>query len=363
MKRIREEGMEASIFIDTNVLHMNKITNFTELQFIDKIALIIEEIKINKFEDRITIALPKIVVNELIQQQKSRYIQKIDSIKELKFPLFQVTKQENYEESLMTLLNKYIHQIGDKNVNINIINYPSTESFYEIIDRSIHKRPPFLGVDKQSDKGFKDVVLWESLLEYKKLHINKKIILLTHDAIFGQKELKDEYYKKFGEEVIIVGINTQETIQKLLIEKLGELFNTQIEQTYESKIFNKFNDLIYNSNFADLFNGAAYRIYDRDEHLFNKVDILKINYFDHIQRIIVDKEPISYFVIEMELEFLFVNVISKDFVSSNKIHDYYEFEIYYYEETQEFGIIGFDEPIEEIYHPERFILKRNKVYN
>ena len=80
-----------------------------------------------------------------------------------------------------------------------------------IIERAINKRQPFEGKEKQSDKGFKDAVIWESLLQYKRNNPGNKLVYYSCDKRFSD-ELKIEYKKIFNEEIEI--ISTEEAALK-----------------------------------------------------------------------------------------------------------------------------------------------------
>ena len=62
----------------------------------------------------------------------------------------------------------------------------SETRYQSIVKRAFDKQPPFEGRDKKSDKGFKDALLWESILEFVALHDTAKIIYYSKDNVFGE---------------------------------------------------------------------------------------------------------------------------------------------------------------------------------
>lgn len=58
-------------------------------------------------------------------------------------------------------------------------------------NRAFSKLSPFEGKDKKSDKGFKDALLWGSILEFVLKHRNSKIIYYSKDNVFGEFLLKE----------------------------------------------------------------------------------------------------------------------------------------------------------------------------
>lgn len=88
----------------------------------------------------------------------------------------------------------------------NIIPCLSKECFDEVYKRAISKMPPFNDASKSSDKGFKDTLIWISILDYAKNNGDQNFIFLTKDKGFiTQKEtLKDDFYKKTSGKIEIL---------------------------------------------------------------------------------------------------------------------------------------------------------------
>ena len=87
--------------------------------------------------------------------------------------------------------------------NINIVEIKNV-SFKNILKRAINKNKPFVGENGNSDKGFKDAVLWENIIEYAKKSENKKFILLTKNIQDFPKELEDEFENVTNKRIEIV---------------------------------------------------------------------------------------------------------------------------------------------------------------
>jgi len=80
----------------------------------------------------------------------------------------------------------------------NIIAFsPTTETLETVMDRVFKKIPPFSSGENASDKGFKDTLLWISLLEYFKTYIGDSVIFVTDDKGFINKS--DAMCKEFNE--------------------------------------------------------------------------------------------------------------------------------------------------------------------
>src|SRR5690606_18917085 len=111
---------------------------------------------------------------------------------------------KHYNEKTKTLFNESIEDLKKGQVNLKILPYPQNQSLSSIINRAVDKKAPFEGKNKESDKGFKDVVLWESLLEHKANHAMETILLYTADGRFLDKELEKEYDSKFGDKIYLI---------------------------------------------------------------------------------------------------------------------------------------------------------------
>lgn len=126
--------------------------------------------------------LPQIVFYE-IAKQKEKYFQQISQETSQYWHLN--IQPPNFQQDLTNYL------VAN---NISILGYPQPIKLHSIIQRALDKRPPFEGKAKQSDKGFKDVVLWESLLEYP--YENQrigKVFLITNDSIFQAEGIQKEF--------------------------------------------------------------------------------------------------------------------------------------------------------------------------
>jgi len=80
----------------------------------------------------------------------------------------------------------------------NIISFePDAETLKTVMDRVYKKIPPFINAENASDKGFKDTLLWLSLLLYFKDKGNESAIFITNDK--GFRNNADVLCKEFNE--------------------------------------------------------------------------------------------------------------------------------------------------------------------
>lgn len=206
---------EYCLIFDTNIITENK----------NKLS----EIK-EKIEEIADIYIPKIVIEE-VQAQKSRSISddylkiqgiikknKDSFIYEEKFKLSDViTKSENAIEEWL------------KNYCNNILEYKKVD-MNDILSRLKYKKAPFINEIGSSDKGFKDTIIWLSIMEKESLQEYKKIILITNDKtgfVKRREELYEEYKERYLTDIRICS-SIEEVYQELEISS-DEQQDIQIE--------------------------------------------------------------------------------------------------------------------------------------
>lgn len=196
---------ECCVVFDTNILDENK----TKLIDIKK-----------KLSDSADIYIPRIVIEE-IQAQKSRTItddyKKINGIIDKNKDIF------NYEEkfklsSILKDSEKNIEKWLKHYCNENIIEY-SDITIEDILVRLKYKEAPFINEKNSSDKGFKDTILWLSILKNTELQKYKKIILVTQDKAGFVKRTDEiiEEYNKVNKNLIVIFSNINELYDNLNI--------------------------------------------------------------------------------------------------------------------------------------------------
>lgn len=351
--------LKVYLFFDTNILFVKSHSDYTALKFLDNLDFVINDIINNNFQDNVEILLPRIVINELIQQQILGYNNEIEKIKNKKFPCFSVETHQDYEKYLENILSERLNFYTlDKAIKITILPYPQANSFNYIIDRAIKKKPPFEGLEKISDKGFKDAVLWETILEYKKQYTDKAIVLCSNDGKFHSEDLRTEYEDIFSDEYRVLKWHPGENV---LLDTLGDMLNLTVEQSVKSKLVNRFSDLIKHSNLDLLYKGLKYP-YQMNENIytFKDLKVLNVNSISDIQEFENNSRPYKYFVVEMYVKLNFVEerYLELNIEHTISIKDYYEYEIYYYPDTDIFSVISFDPPFDESYDNKELLLSK-----
>ena len=95
-------------------------------------------------------------------------------------------KIDDYIEYITKEIDTYKSEIQSGINNIMVLPIPSDNRFKGIVQRAFDKAPPFGGKEKNSDKGFKDVLIWESILELTFSHKYANILFYTKDKGFKE---------------------------------------------------------------------------------------------------------------------------------------------------------------------------------
>lgn len=341
--------MGVSIILDTNALYNSKFNDFTEIKFINKIYDIVDFIKENNFRSRVKIIIPRIVADELLEQQLACYKNTVNNFFSNKFPMYNkstssIMEPKDYEEYLEDKLYNEIKGFESEDVKVEIINISNDFKIENVIKRAIKKQPPFLGEGKESDKGFKDVILWETLLEYKHKNRFETILLCTSDKIFKKREIFEEYKDTFNEDLIVSEMYSNDNN---VYDVLGDLFETNPKLSKELKIVLEFGKLINSTNLTEMLGVINYR----PEFKNKQYKLLNIEgiYIDEVSDIVNLKESAGLsndiFRYEVGID-AFLSLIDEDKYNSMDLssakyfvdvrtNNYIECEVLYYERTKE----------------------------
>ncbi len=283
------------------------------------------------------------IVQELTKKQYVPYVSQM-TIYEYKNIM-----NRNFIKETNSILNKYKHYIEYKDKkNIEeiledmqrdihskmellfkdrVISYnEDSDTYKKIINRAIEKQPPFvLDNDKhKSDKGFKDTIIWLSILEYFKSNNENEVIFVSDDSIFSSSNtspiLINEFQNNTNKNIIFKGNNEfLSMISYEIYEKHpnneNKIKNEDLELKSDIEIYD-----ISNEELETIRNGIENTVYDicfiSAEYGFNventfilteEIDVIFVKKFlinleKNINKHILDRNvPISEFIDNNEI--------------------------------------------------------------
>jgi hypothetical protein len=194
------------VFIDTNLVRStNGAFDIFKGQIL-KDLLIIRDFVHESFHGKknIQLVIPDLVAKERYSQ-KAHYLSK-EFDKFLR--IYKEFNQSNFDDlvKIQKNLPKIVADKGKWWLNkhkISISDPFDTKYLEKIIEKALNYQPPF---DK-SDKGFKDAIIWYTIVDFVKKRIktdNSHIIYLTSDKGFNFIELKKEFRDETGSEIEIL---------------------------------------------------------------------------------------------------------------------------------------------------------------
>lgn len=211
------------IVYDTNIMYKSgdKGLDFSSFSLNSRYSNLVEYIEKNDLIDQVQIIIPKLVVEELKKQQIDKYYEELHKVRNSAtqfkglFDLSSMFMDIDYESYLDEIYNVYIEKLNKMQVETKLIDFPSNNRFSQLITRAINKISPFESKTKQSDKGFKDALLWEALMEN---DINENVdTLIMYSADSKFTELKDEFQSEKSIEYMVLYTETE--IKEILKNK------------------------------------------------------------------------------------------------------------------------------------------------
>lgn len=181
----------------------------------------LEEV-VKKLNDKgFTVYVSQVAISERIAQecikQKGKY-EKLEALQKdvADFALIKVTKSYEKIEKFyhMGMQKKYDELFGERVIRLNT----DAAMFQRVLDRSYMKTPPF--IQGETDKGFKDSLMWLSILDYFKSNGEDQVVFVSNDNGFkGSKEfLCDEFARETGKKIEIQDNTYYRTVTEVIQE-------------------------------------------------------------------------------------------------------------------------------------------------
>lgn len=150
--------------------------------------------------------ITQVAIDERIAQECNKLKEKYERIENIKreysgFVAIEVTKTlESAQHYLKEGMQKKYEKIFGKNI---IPLNTDESSFVRVLERAFVKTPPF--IKGSSDKGFKDTLMWISIMEYFACSGENTVVFLTDDNGFRDNVdfLKNEFSSTTGKDIEI----------------------------------------------------------------------------------------------------------------------------------------------------------------
>lgn len=216
------EFQEYFVIFDTNVLYhtYDKKADFSSFRFNSTFENVTSFINQLDIYEHVVMLVPTVVWAEMEQQIIDSHQLKLKEFRERAakqcFPEIMVNDRGdiNYAEYIHPIIEEYRRNLSSDINKVIELQVASEVRYQSIVRRAFAKRPPFEGKDKKSDKGFKDALLWESILEFASEHDSAKIIFYSKDNVFGN-ELETEFSDVFPNAELTI-CTTEEAIKQRL---------------------------------------------------------------------------------------------------------------------------------------------------
>lgn len=206
------------LIIDTNILFQSyqSYADFTSFSLNSSFQNVIEMINRLDIYDNIEIAIPAVIWNELKKQIVEAHEKRIVEFEKWKFPEYSVKQNKvvNYDIYIDKKISEYKTTLLNGINKIIELPIPTEKCFERIITRAFEKEAPFEGKEKNSDKGFKDVLIWESILELAENNPKSEFIFYSQDKGFKEK-LVNEFTGLFPNAEIFICSKKDEVKEQL----------------------------------------------------------------------------------------------------------------------------------------------------
>lgn len=271
---MKSNNKEYFLIFDTNVLYRkyDKKADFSLFSFNSTFNNIIDFINQLDIYEQVIIVIPEVVWKEMEKQiidaHETKLIDFETYIKKWKFPEYSINK--NFINDFQTFIHEKIEDYRkeiSQNINeIITISIPNKDRFERIVNRAFNKEPPFGGKEKNSDKGFKDVLIWESILEFTLSHVNSDIIFYTQDRGF-KDALNIEFKKQYPNTNCFICSSEKEVQEKL--ELWAEEIDIYYQPTKEYEKYKKFILWLESGDFLIQLIDYDFNIVDKSETILD----------------------------------------------------------------------------------------------
>lgn len=167
---------------------------------------------LQNLQEKFSVYVPQICIEERIAQECRDLRKQFDEIEEIQkrcAKIASISFETSYEKRAEEL-RKGMQKKYEKWFESRIIPFSKdSKTFQRVLERAYQKLPPFSDEKGASDKGFKDALVWLSLLDYFVEDGDENVVFVTSDGGFSKNadQLCDEFHKVTGKTIEIKSSN------------------------------------------------------------------------------------------------------------------------------------------------------------
>lgn len=244
--------LKTLIVFDTNALRSTEAGQvaYRFFAFGKPFQLIEEYINTNNLNEYIHLAIPSWAIEELKDQKNRQYLEDVEKHKEVTERLFGLPSfqkipfpqeefdcrayiQEKAEEFLAT------KQLKKLDIKEELASTVLKSMMSRVLKEEKFKKP-FAHSGKYKDAGFKDNIVWESLMHYDDVEAYDKFIFITKDTDYGncQNEFKEKWNKH------IITLKDENSVKAEILKDYELYINERViyDYTHTEYFLNYLND-------------------------------------------------------------------------------------------------------------------------
>lgn len=339
-----------TIILDSNYLYNSYKSggNLSEFTLNSPFHNLISTIEMLDIYEYVKVGIPEVVYNEIIMQRIEKLRTEVNKIFKIADAYLlpsdileiKISDRDNYykeyEDTVREESQKYINEIN-KSSTVQVIEIPFRQCNLEAITlRAFYKKPPFEGKDKESDKGFKDALIWESILKYKEHNPHVKIVFISEDKEFNET-LTQEFKSLFDDKIHIIKKEEESTMLKRITEEIytaiGEVPITKLDTvSYDYKLKSAFYEWYDSEEFEEELENITNKYINRREKFIRYNELLD----KEIKDIEFINEEKIILIMDCNIELENKRIAGEKF----EVIERFEFKIKVYEDSFEIENIG-----------------------
>lgn len=279
---------------DTNLLKKSTGDLYSSKTVLDSTDIFVEYIEaLNKTESKVKLLyfMPELIIEELFSQKKISFDEQYDVLKKKFMEMNYALDGELPKNNLDKIIEKEKELYLPKYKNIKL-EY-TKELFEKVVSEAIQKKAPFdkSKEGKKTDAGFKDTLIWKTILLSEEINDCNIFYLFSSDKIF--EDNKGELTKEFSErhpntELRIVYFDLDGSQRQNALYKIIE--DNKLIKTNVVKLYNK--ELLLTTINSIKYNYSNDVLYSEEEPIIKLTNIV-FNDFSHNDFIIDDVNELT----------------------------------------------------------------------